>query len=215
MTADELRRSPVAAAIRRHRVVVVLRAVQPLGDLLALVDELADAGLRAFEVTLDAPSGADDLRAVRERLRSRGDDSVVGAGTLTTAARLEAAIGAGADFGVAPVLDTALTGRAVDAGLAFVPAGMTPTEVAAAWEAGATFVKLFPASAVGPAFVRELRGPLPHVELLPTGGVDADTATAYLQAGAVAVGIGSAITRATLAERARLLQSLAAAGTRP
>ena len=209
MRAEELRRSPVAAAIRRHRIVAVLRRVEPLEALLALVDELADAGIGAFEVTLDAPSGADDLRAVRERLGAR-DGSVVGAGTLTTAARLEAAIGAGADFGVSPVLDPELTRRAVGAGLPFVPAGMTPTEISAAWEAGATFVKLFPASAVGPAFVRELRGPLPHIELLPTGGIDADSAAAYLAAGAAAVGIGSAISRATAEERGRLVRSLTA-----
>lgn len=215
MTADELRNSPVAVAIRRHRLVAVLRAVEPRGELLALVDDLADAGLRVFEVTLDIASGADDLRAVRERLRSRGGDAVVGAGTLTSVARLDAAIGAGADFGVAPIVDPELTRRAVAAGLPFVPAGMTPTEVSAAWEAGATFVKLFPASAVGPAFVRELRGPLPHVELLPTGGVDADSAAAFLEAGAVAVGIGSAITRATPEERRRLVRSLAARALAP
>ena len=211
MTAGDLRRSPTADTIRRHRVVAVLRRVEPLDALLSLVDELFDAGVRAFEVTLDSPSAAADLRAVRERLASRGD-CVVGAGTLTTPDRLAAAIDAGADFGVAPILDLDLMAHAVAAGLPFVPAGMTPTEVSAAWDAGATFVKLFPASAVGPAFVRELRGPLPHVELVPTGGIDAASASAYLEAGAVAVGIGSAITRATIEERAALVGSLAAIG---
>ena len=212
MTADDLRRSPAAEAIRHHRVIAVLRRIEPLGALLALVDELADAGVRAFEVTFDAPSGADDLRAAREHLAGRVDGLVVGAGTVTTPDRLASAVEAGADFGVSPLLDRELTARAVAAGLPFVPAGMTPTEVAAAWDAGATFVKLFPASAVGPAFVRELGGPLPHVELIPTGGIDAESEAAYLDAGAVAVGIGSAITRATPDERGRLLRSLGASG---
>jgi 2-dehydro-3-deoxyphosphogluconate aldolase/(4S)-4-hydroxy-2-oxoglutarate aldolase len=89
---------------------------------------------------------------------------------------------------------------------------MSPTEIGTAWEAGATFVKLFPASAVGPAFVRELRGPLPEVELVPTGGVDGTNASAFLEAGAVAVGIGGAITRADPEVRRALVRDLV--GTR-
>jgi 2-dehydro-3-deoxyphosphogluconate aldolase/(4S)-4-hydroxy-2-oxoglutarate aldolase len=113
---------------------------------------------------------------------------------------------------VAPLLDLGLLRGAVEGGLPFVPGAMTPTEAAAAWDAGATFVKLFPASAVGPSFVRELRGPLPEVQLIPTGGIDAANAGAFLAAGAAAVGIGSAITRATPEERRALVESVV---TRP
>lgn len=209
MSAAELRTGPVAAAIRRHRLIAVLRRVQPRDALLRLVDELADAGVRVFEITLDAPGGAGDLAAVRARLAGR--DCLVGAGTILRDAQLQAAREGGAEFGVAPLLDPGLLRRAVDDGLPFVPGAMTPTEAATAWDAGATFVKLFPASAVGPAFVRELRGPLPDVQLIPTGGVDAGNAGAFLGAGAAAVGIGSAITRATPGERRALVESVVGA----
>ena len=206
MSAAELRRGVVADAIRRHRLIAVLRRVEPRDALLQLVDGLADAGVRVFEITLDAPEGAEDLAAVRSHLAGR--ECTVGAGTILRAEQLDAARAAGADFAVAPILDVALQRRAVEQGLPFVPGAMTPTEAAAAWEAGATFVKLFPASAVGPAFVRELRGPLPEIQLIPTGGIDASNAGAFLDAGAAAVGIGGAITRATVEERRALVASV-------
>lgn len=206
MSATELRSGPVAEAIRRHRLIAVLRRVQPRESLIRLVDELADAGVRVFEITLDAPEGADDLAAVRTHLAGR--DCLVGAGTIRRPEQLDAARDAGADFAVAPLLDLDLVRDAVDGGLPFVPGAMTPTEAATAWNAGATFVKLFPASAVGPAFVRELRGPLPDMQLIPTGGIDATNAAAFLDAGAVAVGVGGAITRGTPDERHALVTSL-------
>jgi 2-dehydro-3-deoxyphosphogluconate aldolase / (4S)-4-hydroxy-2-oxoglutarate aldolase len=197
MTAEELRSGPVARAIRDGRLIVVLRRLSPLEALLATVSELADAGARAFEITFDAPSAGPDLAAVRDHLAARGDAAyLVGAGTIRRADQLEAARLAGADFAVAPLLDPELVASSIAAGLPFVPGAFTPTEIAAAWAAGATFVKLFPASGVGPAFVRELRGPMPEVELIPTGGIDASNAPAYLDAGAAAVGIGGAIVRA-------------------
>ena len=209
MSAPDLRSGSVADAIRRHRLIAVLRRVEPRDALLRLVDELAGAGVRVFEITLDAPEGAGDLAAVRAHLAGR--DGLVGAGTILRPEQLDAARGAGADYAVAPLLDLGLLRDAVDSGLPFVPGAMTPTEAAAAWDAGATFVKLFPASAVGPSFVRELRGPLPEVQLIPTGGIDAGNAGAFLAAGAAAVGIGSAISRATPEERRALVQSVVAA----
>ena len=206
MNAADLRGGRVADAIRRHRLIAVLRRVQPRDALLRLVDELADAGVRIFEITLDAPHGADDLAAVRADLA--GGDCLIGAGTVLQGEQLEAARRAGADFGGSPILDPGLLGRALDDGLPFIPGAMTPTEAATAWDAGATFVKLFPASAVGPAFVRELRGPLPHVQLIPTGGIDAGNAGAFLAAGAAAVGIGSAITRATPEQQHAIVDSV-------
>ena len=209
MNTADLRGGAVADAIRRHRLIAVLRRVQPRDALLQLVDELADVGVRAFEITLDAPEGADDLAAVRAHLAGR--DCLVGAGTILRPEQLDAARAAGADFGVAPLLDVPLLHSAVTGGLPFIPGAMTPSEASAAWDAGATFVKLFPASAVGPAFVRELLGPLPHVQLIPTGGIDGGNAGAFLGAGAAAVGIGSAITRATPEERRALVAAVAAA----
>jgi 2-dehydro-3-deoxyphosphogluconate aldolase/(4S)-4-hydroxy-2-oxoglutarate aldolase len=200
--AEVLRRGPVAARIRAHRLLVVLRRIEPRDALLALVDELHDAGARIFEITMDGPDAAADLRAVCEHA---GPGSIVGAGTVLTAAQLDAARAAGAAFAVAPVLDATLVARAATSGTPFMAGAMTPTEVHSAWEAGATFVKLFPASAVGPSFVREVRGPMPEVELVPTGGIDGANARAFLDAGAVAVGIGGAIVRADPAARRRIV----------
>jgi 2-dehydro-3-deoxyphosphogluconate aldolase/(4S)-4-hydroxy-2-oxoglutarate aldolase len=206
---SDLREGPIASAIRGHRLIVILRRIEPQEELLALVDELADAGARVFEVTFDAPAAANDLRAVGDRLDARTDGPfVVGAGTLLTLEQLSSARAARADFGVSPVLDLAVLHSAVDAGLPFIPGGMTPTELRTAWMAGATFVKLFPASAVGPQLIRELRGPLPDIRIIPTGGIDASNARSFLDAGAAAVGIGSAIVRATPEARAALIAQL-------
>ena len=208
----ELRDGAVARAIRAHRVIAVLRRIQPRSALLTLVGELADAGVRAVEITLDAASGAADLAAVRSHLASRPDGPfVIGAGTVLRPDQLLAAERAGADFAVSPVFDHALLDASLGTGMPFVPGALTPTEIAAAWSSGATFVKLFPASAVGPSLVRELRGPLPDIDLIPTGGVDGSTASAFLAAGAVAVGLGGALVRGTPEERSALVRSLIAA----
>jgi 2-dehydro-3-deoxyphosphogluconate aldolase/(4S)-4-hydroxy-2-oxoglutarate aldolase len=203
-----LRGGAVADTIRRHRLVVVLRRVEPRERLLALVDELAEAGARIFEITFDAPDAAEDLAAVRGRLDALADGCVVGAGTLLSPEALDAAQGAGAEFGVAPISDPRLLKAAIGTGLPFVPGAFTPTEISAAWDAGATFVKLFPASALTPGFVRELSGPLPDVELIPTGGLDAERGAAFLAAGAVAVGIGGELVRADAETRCSMIATL-------
>lgn len=211
MSGSDLRSGVVATSIRTHRLIVVLRRVEPRDRLLSLVAELADDGVRAFEITMDASNAADDLAAARRSLHERSDGPfLVGAGTILGQDQLDEARRAEADFGVAPLLDIGLLRSAVEAGLPFIPGAMTPTEVATAWAAGATFVKLFPASAVGPSFVRELRGPLPDVQIIPTGGIGATNAAAFLEAGAAAVGIGSAITRAAADDRRSLVRSLLA-----
>ena len=209
--AQALRRSAVAAAIRRERLIVVLRRVAPQARLIAMVREIADAGVRVFEVTFDAPTAADDLIACRTALRDRAADGILlGAGTIRSRVSLDRASEAGADFGVSPILDSEILDAALGRGLPFIPGAFSPTEINAAWRAGATFVKLFPASPVGPGHLREIRGPMPEVELIPTGGIDASSAVAFLAAGAVAVGIGGAIVKASPGERAAIV-----AATRP
>jgi 2-dehydro-3-deoxyphosphogluconate aldolase / (4S)-4-hydroxy-2-oxoglutarate aldolase len=206
MSADALRAGRVAGAIRAHRLVVVLRRIEPREALLDLVVELVRAGARILEVTMDSPSAADDLRAIRQRVDH--DGIVLGAGTVVNRRQLDEARTAGADFAVSPVLDPSLVTAAIAGGLPFVAGGFTPTEISAAWRAGATFVKLFPASAVGASFVRELRGPMPDVELIPTGGIDAASAREFLAAGAAAVGVGGALVRADDAARRDLIASI-------
>jgi len=206
MVEDELRASAVASRIREHRLIVVLRRVQPVDRLVGIVRDLATAGACIFEITMDAPDAPEDLRAVRESLSGeQADGCLIGAGTIRSTEQLHAAIAAGADFGVSPILDPAVLDDALAAGLPFIPGTYTPTETDAAWRRGATFVKLFPASSLGPAHLRELRGPLGDVEVIPTGGVDASNAAAFLKAGATAVGIGSALVKADARARARIL----------
>ena len=210
MTADprSLRSTAIAAAIRDRRLIAVLRRIAPRERLLAFVGELIADGVRIFEITFDADNAAADLAAVKAHA---GEDAWVGAGTIRTIDQLQAAVDAGASFGVSPVLDPAVLEAALDAGLAFVPGAYSPTEIDAAWRAGATFVKLFPGSSLGPSHIRELGGPLPEVETIVTGGVDATNAAAFLAAGASAVGIGSALGRMTSADRRALVRLIASA----
>ncbi|HEV7809934.1 MAG TPA: bifunctional 4-hydroxy-2-oxoglutarate aldolase/2-dehydro-3-deoxy-phosphogluconate aldolase [Candidatus Limnocylindrales bacterium] len=203
------RATPVAAAIREHRLVVILRRVAPRDRLLALAGELVQAGACVFEVTLDAPGAAEDLAALREHvLHLRSAGTWVGAGTVRSTADVRRAVDAGAAFAVSPVLDRAVMDAAAEHDLPFIPGAYTPTEIDAAWRAGATFVKLFPGSSAGPPHVREVRAPLPEIEIIVTGGVDASNASAFLAAGATAVGLGSALLRATPEERRALVESI-------
>jgi 2-dehydro-3-deoxyphosphogluconate aldolase / (4S)-4-hydroxy-2-oxoglutarate aldolase len=209
----DLRSGAVAVAIREARLIAVLRRIEPRARLLALIDDLAAAGIRIFEITFDGIDAAGDLTAVRARLASRpgGGNSVdarVGAGTIRSLEQLRAALDAGAEFGVSPVLDQEILEAALAAGLPFTPGAYTPTEADRAWRAGATFVKLFPGSSLGPSHVRELRGPLPEIEIIVTGGVERANAAAFLAAGAVAVGVGSALGRMSADERIALVESV-------
>jgi 2-dehydro-3-deoxyphosphogluconate aldolase / (4S)-4-hydroxy-2-oxoglutarate aldolase len=206
--STSLRASSVAGAIRERRLIAVLRRIEPRGRLVALVEELIADGISIFEITFDAEDAPADLAAVRAHL---GSAALVGAGTIRTSKQLRAAIDNGAAFGVSPVLDLEIVDAALAGGLPFVPGAYSPTEIDTAWRAGATFVKLFPASSLGPSHVRELRGPLPEVQTIATGGVDASNAGAFLDAGAVAVGIGSAIGRMTSNERRELVAAIGAA----
>ena len=209
MSAGDLRAGVVAQRIRAHRLIVVLRRIQPRDALLALVDELAEAGARIFEVTLDAAGAEDDLRALRAHLATH-DGVLVGAGTVRRRDQLDSAVAAGADFVVSPLLDPELVAESVERGIVCIPGALSPTEIAGAWTSGATFVKLFPASVAGPALVRELRGPMPEVELIPTGGIGPDDAMAFLDAGAVAVGLGGGLVRAEPGARCAIVAAITA-----
>jgi len=198
-----LRRSAVAERIRRHRLIAILRRVEPQELLLDLVAELVADGVRVLEVTFDGASAAEDLVAVKQRLH--GSDVLVGAGTIVSGERMDAALAAGAQFLVAPTLDLAIVAEAVDRGVPVIPGAYSPTEIALAWDSGATFVKVFPVSSLGPSHIRELRGPLRDIEMIGAGGVDATNTAAYLEAGCVAVGVGGALVKADRAGRQAII----------
>jgi 2-dehydro-3-deoxyphosphogluconate aldolase/(4S)-4-hydroxy-2-oxoglutarate aldolase len=195
----------VVARIAAERVVAVLRRVQ---DLDAVVADVVAGGIVIVEVTLDS-DGA--LEAIA-RLRARGDVSVL-AGTVRTAAEAVAAIAAGAEACVGPSFVPAVVEQCGALGVPAIPGALTPTEVEAAWRAGAAMVKVFPASLGGPRYVRELVAPLREVPLIVTGGVDTSNAAEFLRAGALAVGVGSSLTKAedVAAEAGALVAAVAAA----
>lgn len=181
-------RLPVPDAITGPRIIAIARGLEP--DRLArIADGLLDGGVHAFEVTLDSPGALPAIESLVRRFA--GTALAVGAGTVLDTRAAASAVDAGAAFLVSPHGDAEIVRWAVAAGVPVFPGAMTPTEIVAMWAAGATAVKVFPASAVGPSFVREVRGPLRHVPLIPTGGITAETIGAYIAAGAIAVGMGS------------------------
>src|SRR4029079_602379 len=137
---------------------------------------------------------------------------LLGAGTIVTRERMDAALRAGAEFLVAPTLDLAIVADAVERGAPGIPGAHSPTEVALAWDSGATFVKVFPVSSLGPSHIRELRGPLPDIEMIDTGGVDASNTAAYLEAVCVAVGVGGALVKADRAGRQAIITAASGRG---
>ena len=189
--------------------VAILRA-SDAGRFLDVGRVLYEAGVRGIEVTLTSEGALEAFGRLREELPG---DALLGVGTVRSVADAALAAAAGAGYLVAPDLRPEVVGWAVERGLPVVPGALTPTEVAAAWAAGATAVKVFPVSAVGgPAYVKAVRAPLPEVPLVPTGGVGIDAIGAYLDAGAAAVGLGSPLLGdagdpdgdlAALADRAR------------
>jgi 2-dehydro-3-deoxyphosphogluconate aldolase / (4S)-4-hydroxy-2-oxoglutarate aldolase len=168
-------------------IVAVVRAPDPAG-LVEVIRALAAGGVAVAEVTLTVPNALD---VVREAKAALGDSVLLGAGTVLDVETCRAALLAGAEFIVSPTvnLDVIRLCRRYDK--LVMPGAFTPTEILAAWEAGADVVKVFPAEVVGPAFFKALRGPLPQVRLMPTGGVDLTTAADFLKAGACCLGIGS------------------------
>jgi len=181
------------AALEAAGVVAVIR-LKDAGKLRGVVDALIEGGVRALEVTMTVPGAVDLIRAIKPTLP---DGFLLGAGTVTDAATATRVIDAGASFVVSPVFRRDVLTEAHRHDVAALPGCFTPTEILDAWEAGADIVKVFPATALGPTFFKDVRGPLPHVKLMPTGGVTIENAGAWIQAGAVAVGIGTSLLDAT------------------
>jgi 2-dehydro-3-deoxyphosphogluconate aldolase/(4S)-4-hydroxy-2-oxoglutarate aldolase len=166
--------------------VAVVRAPDPAG-LVDVMKALADGGIVAAEVTLTVPNALEVLKAAKTAL---GDRVVLGVGTVLDPTSATAAIDAGAEFVVAPVVNPDVIRLCRHRETVAMPGAFTPTEIFAAWQAGADVVKVFPADAVGPAFFKAMRGPLPQIKLMPTGGVDLATAADYVKAGAACLGVG-------------------------
>jgi 2-dehydro-3-deoxyphosphogluconate aldolase/(4S)-4-hydroxy-2-oxoglutarate aldolase len=182
-------RSEIVGAIEQLGVVAVIR-IKDAAKLRAVVDAIAEGGVRAIEVTMTVP-GAVDL--IRTLARSLPPDILLGAGTVTDAATARAVIDAGARYVVSPVFRREVIAACHERGVAAAPGCFTPTEILDAHDCGADIIKVFPATALGPQFIKDVRAPLPQVRLMPTGGVSLDNAGDWIRAGAIAVGVGSAL----------------------
>lgn len=170
-------------------VIAVLRA-ESSAELLDVSNALYAGGVTAIEVTMTTP---DALTAIREVSAELGDRVVVGVGSVLDAETARAAILAGARYVVAPTLNEDTIRLTKRYGKVSIPGAFTPTEILRAWDSGADAVKVFPTSSVGPAYLKDVKGPLPQIPLIPTGGVDVATCGDFIRAGAVAVGAGSAL----------------------
>jgi 2-dehydro-3-deoxyphosphogluconate aldolase/(4S)-4-hydroxy-2-oxoglutarate aldolase len=184
-----MQRADVVARIERERIVAVIRLADA-DKLRAVIDALSAGGVRVFEVTMTVPRAIELIGQLASELR---DDVLIGAGTVLDKSTVCDAIRAGAKFVVGPVFRRDVIEACHERGVPAMPGCFTPTEILDAWEAGADLVKVFPATSLGPTFIKDVRAPLPQLKLMPTGGVSIDNAADWLRAGAVAVGVGSAL----------------------
>jgi 2-dehydro-3-deoxyphosphogluconate aldolase/(4S)-4-hydroxy-2-oxoglutarate aldolase len=179
-------RPPLTPQLQESGVVAILRGSNDR-HLEGVSRMLGEAGITCLELTLTTPGAVDALARVRAEL----DDGVaLGMGSVLTADQAAACLEAGADFLVSPGVCAEVAVYAVEQGVAYYPGGWTPTELLEAWSLGVPAVKLFPAASGGPRHLKDVRAPLPHIPLVPTGGVALDQIAAYMAAGAVAVGLG-------------------------
>ena len=191
MTKDKVLEGLLAA-----KVIAVIR-MKDAARLAAAAAALREGGVTALEITMTVP-GAVDI--IREMVRTKEPGTLVGAGTVLDAGTATDVIEAGADFVVSPITDQDMVLACREARVLVAPGAFTPTEIVAAWRSGADIVKVFPATSLGPQFFRDLRGPLPLVRLMPTGGVTIENAREFLAAGACCVGIGTALVDAEAVE---------------
>ena len=182
-----MEKAKVLAALKEIGLVPVLRA-ESVEKAMALAEAIAAGGVTVLEVTMTVPGAIQVMRQLAEKR----PDILVGAGTVLDAETARMCILEGAKFVVSPALNVGTIEMCHRYSIAVLPGALTPTEVVAAWQAGADVVKVFPCSAVGGAkYLTALKGPLPHIDLIPTGGVSLATAAEFLAAGAYALGVGS------------------------
>ena len=182
--------------IRETGVIAIMRA-QSSDQLIAAADAIKKGGVKAIEVTMTTPGALSVIEQAKGRY---GSDVIFGAGSVLDAETGRAAILAGADFVVSPVLNLELIKLCNRYGIPTSPGCYSPTEILTGWEAGADFIKLFPASFGGPSLIKAILAPLPQVRIIPVGGVNLDTAADFISKGAAALGVGSSLVNQKLLE---------------
>jgi 2-dehydro-3-deoxyphosphogluconate aldolase / (4S)-4-hydroxy-2-oxoglutarate aldolase len=181
--------SEISFRLTHPGLVAVIRTARG-EDVLPVCEALAAGGIDALEITLTVPNA---LKAIREARDRFGPGVILGAGTVTSAQSCREAIKAGAEFIVSPIMRPEIVQAAHEAGRPVMLGAYTPTEAQAAHEAGADFVKIFPADRLGASYIKALLGPLPHLRIVPTGGVDLETIPEFIKAGCAALGVGSSL----------------------
>lgn len=197
----------VRRRIEEEGIIAILRA-KNLEELRSLVQALREGGLSCLEFTMTSPSALDLLKESREGLE---EEVLLGVGTVLDAETARSAILAGADYLVSPVVRSDIAQLAHRYNVLYLPGALTPTEILTAVELGCSLVKLFPAHLVGPDYLKDIAGPFPQVQLVPTGGIGVHNAGEFLRAGAAAVAVGSSLTHPSVpeAERWEAVTSLA------
>ena len=188
-TVTNSRRAAVTAKVEALGVVAVIRLKDP-ARLRAVMDAMMEGGVRALEVTMTVPRA---IELIRELAPALPAGFLLGAGTVIDPVTARAVIDAGASFVVSPVFRPDVIAACHERDVPAMPGCFSPTEILAAHECGADIVKVFPATMLGPQFIKDVRAPLPQVKLMPTGGVTLENAGDWIRAGAVAVGLGSAL----------------------
>jgi 2-dehydro-3-deoxyphosphogluconate aldolase/(4S)-4-hydroxy-2-oxoglutarate aldolase len=191
-------KSEIVSLLTNPGVIAIVRAQQS-AQVVPLFEALLAGGVNATEITLTTPNA---LTAIREACEKIGERSLIGVGTVVTPDNCRAAIDAGAEFIVTPICRPELVAIAHAAGRPIMLGAYTPTEAQLAHEAGADFIKIFPADTLGPGYLKALRAPLPHLRLVPTGGVDAKNVGEFLKVGCAAVGVGSSLVSAKILQEA-------------
>lgn len=183
-----MNKSEVLQQIKDTGVIPVVRATTA-DEAMRAIDAIREGGISVLEITMTVPGAVGVIEQVAARF---GHDALVGAGTVLDAETAKACVSAGAQFIVSPALNMETIAYCHEQDVAVMPGALTPTEVVHAWKAGADFVKVFPAGAVGGAsYLKALKAPLPQIELVATGGVSLKTAADFIKAGAAALGVGA------------------------
>ena len=191
-----MRSADVLKEIQESGIIAILRGLAEK-HLLKTVGALVQANIRAIEITFNTPGAKEAIALVKKEF---GDSVVVGAGTVINPIYASQAIESGAEFILAPNMDAEVIALVHKHGKLMVPGAFTPTEVLLCYTMGCNVVKLFPAGSVGPRYIKELRGPFDHVDLIPVGGVDLSNVGEFIKAGAIAAGVGGNLTRKDLIE---------------
>lgn len=189
MSIDEGDSMNILQTIKEKKIVAVIRNVKD-EDIVPIADALLAGGVKIIEITAESPDFISSIKRVKSRI---GDKIIVGAGTVLDSETANLAIMAGAQFIFSPTVNLETIKITKRYGVVSIPGALTPTEILKAYEHGADIIKVFPANILGPKYLKDIHGPLPHIPLMPTGGIDLTNVQDYIQNGAIAVGIGSTL----------------------